>query len=82
MRRRDFFGSCVAAVATCALPAPVATAGCITITAIDFYAGTITISGGPGSGRVEADQYLFLNRGESTRFQVGAPMRCSIEELT
>ena len=81
MRRRDFFRSCMAAAGVCALPAPVASVGCLTITAIDFYAGTITLGSGPAIGHIKADDYAF-KAGDVTHFEVGMPLRFNIEELT
>lgn len=76
MKRREFFQGSAAALAACALPAAVApVAGVAVITAIDMYAGTITVSDGRAvQGKpIPLDQFDLVNSGSVTRFEVGKP---------
>lgn len=76
MRRREFFQTGAAALAACALPvaAPVLPV-VFTITAIDHYAGTITVECVPGARRgVSLDEWDLVNAGAVARFEVGKPV--------
>lgn len=62
MRRRAFFQACAAVAATCvAEPVEAARCATLTVTSVDYHAGTLTLSG-EGFAPLRVDEYEFRER--------------------